>query len=259
MAEESVASREASATTPNALAVWLETHTQKLRRAYIWLRILPLVLFGAFHLFELWTVFRGFRAFVPRITRTGFGVIPLLFEIAFFVLPLTLWTALFVLRLQKRIAVTDVDVQNNVRFHQLLRGVFAQERLAETITLAFLWLHLGHFWFPKVAGGANAFELYSRMFSDLGTPVMLAGYAIALSAMLLHIVNGIVRATYDAVYGDLSAPPNPGDDAPVMWLGIAIACAYFALFAQVAGFVGTGHGTFWSVHVTPLTGTSVPQ
>jgi succinate dehydrogenase / fumarate reductase, cytochrome b subunit len=147
--------------------------------------VVPLFAFLLFHLWEVSAATAGRERFALRMTGTGASSLALAAEVAVVLLPLAVHVALGIVRLRRARSEPHAGyAEPGMRRLQWLTG---------GLTLAFLGVHLAHTWVVKV-GGADAYGLYQRLHDDLPQPLYLGAYAVGLTALCMHVAQGLPAA-----------------------------------------------------------------
>lgn len=204
---------------------------------------LPLLVWGAFHVWEQWAVFRGRLAWLARMRATSSGL-AVVAEIAFGVVPLLVWVMLHV-RARLRGERVPGALRDDERGDPLAVGLGTLAPLASVVAMAFVFWHVAWLWGSKLAGAASA-ETYDAMQRTLGLPWALVVHAIGLFAVAWHLAAALpdgleAIGLLDTVEGRRAARA----------LSVVIGLCLYALTAQLVGWLGTGLGTFWPIAVVP--------
>jgi succinate dehydrogenase/fumarate reductase cytochrome b subunit (b558 family) len=146
----------------------------------------PLLAFVGFHLWETSSATGGRERFAVRVTGTGGSWVIVLFEVALVLAPLTVHIVLGALRAgaSRREPPHAGYADAGSRYLQWITG---------GLTLAFVVGHMAHTWVAKL-GGAGPFELYEALRVDLPRPWYLGLYVVGLTALCLHIAQGVGAA-----------------------------------------------------------------
>lgn len=214
---------------------------ERLARLHAVIATVPLLVWGAFHLWEQWAVFRGRLAWLARMRTTSTGAAVAL-EIALAVLPLVVWA---VLHVRARVLGHRVPGDARERDDALGRGLGTVATVASPVALLFLLWHVGWLWGAKMLGAAPV-ELYDAMQRTLGLPWALVLHAFGLGAVGWHLAAALPDGLEAA--GVISSPEGLRSARIVT---VTMGLALFVLFAQLVGWLGTGAGTFWPIAVTP--------
>lgn len=210
-------------------------------RLHALIAALPLALWTLFHLWEQWAAFAGRETWVSRMRETSGSGAAIAIELVVIVLPLAVWAGL-TLRAAIRREVLPGTARPDDR--GLARVIGRLAPIAAFVAIAFLVLHVGHLWGPKVVRGATELEAWSALTHDVGRPWMLVLYAIGLSAVALHLAAAIPAAL--AAVGWIVS-----DEArrSAVLVSTVLALCVWVLAVQLTGWLATGTGTFWSIEV----------
>jgi len=199
----------------------------------------PLGLWSVWHVWEQWAAFGGTEAWLARMRETSRG--PAIALEVLVVLALAGWALLVIAdRRAGRPPMGQAPPQD-----QGAEGLL--RRLAPTaalVSIVFLVFHVGQFWAPKMFGGATDLETWRTVTHAVGRPVVLAAYALGLTAIAVHLTAAIPGAL--AALGWLERPE--ARRGAVLVAAVCALCLW-ALAVQLTGWVGTGHGTLWPIAV----------
>jgi hypothetical protein len=214
---------------------------ERLARLHAVIATVPLLVWGAFHVWEQWAAFRGRLAWLARMRTTSTGA-AIAVEIVVAVLPLVVWAVLHV-----RARVLGYRVPGDAREGDdgLGRGLGTVSTLASPVAIVFLLWHVGWLWGAKVLGAAPV-ELYDAMQRTLGLPWALIVHAFGIGAVAWHLAAALPDGLEAA--GVISTPEGLRSARIVT---ITVGLALFILFVQLVGWLGTGAGTFWPITVLP--------
>jgi succinate dehydrogenase/fumarate reductase cytochrome b subunit len=208
-------------------------------RAYAILAAFPLTAWSLFHLWEQWAVFDGRQAWIDRAGATSRGPIAIAIE-SVVIASLLAWA---VLGGRARLARTAIGASApEASFGERVIAILG--RAGAPIALAFLAIHVGHFWIPKVVEGATAIETWSRMTHELGQPWMIVLYAIGASAVAFHLAAALPRAL--EALGWIANEPRR---RAAMLASCALALVIWVLSIQLVGWLATGTGLLWRIDV----------
>lgn len=211
----------------------------RLARAHALVATVPLLAWSAFHVWEQWAAFRGRLAWMSRMRATSTGAM-LAVELLLGVLPLVVWAALHVRALVRRQRLPGTGRDDD---GPLAQGLGLVAPWASSIALAFLLWHVGWLWGAKVMGSAPV-EIYDAMQRTLGLPWALVVHAVGIGAVAWHLAAALPDGLEAA--GVFSSAE--GRKSARIVTAVAGVCL-FVLFAQLAGWLGTGTGTFWPIAV----------
>ena len=214
---------------------------QRLARLHAAIATWPLLVWGAFHVWEQSALFRGRLAWLVRMRATSSGL-AVGAELVLGVLPLVLWALLYlravVLRHAQPGATRDGD-------DALGRGLGAIAPVATPVAIAFLLWHVGWLWGEKVLGAASV-EVYDTMQRSFGLPWALVVHAFGIAAVAWHLAAALPDGLEAA--GVITTPEGRRSARTV---GVTIGVCGFVVLAQLVGWLGTGTGTFWPITVVP--------
>lgn len=213
----------------------------RLARVHAIVATVPLLFWGAFHVWEQWAAFRGRLAWLVRMRATSNGV-GLAAEILLGVLPLVLWSALHV---RARLRGERLPGAARESDEPLGKGLGLVGPWASSVALAFLAFHVVWLWGAKMMGAAPV-ELYDMMQRTLGLPWALVLHAVGLAAVAWHLAAALPDGLEAA--GVVSTPEGRRSTRIVT---LVIGLCLFVLTAQLTGWLGTGTGTFWPIDVVP--------
>ncbi|MFN7698619.1 MAG: hypothetical protein ACK6CU_00140 [Deltaproteobacteria bacterium] len=200
----------------------------------------PLLVWGAFHVWEQWAAFRGLRMWLVRMRSTSSGAMVGI-ELVLGVLPLVLWALLHV-----RARVLRERLPGAARGEGALdAGLGLVAPFASSVAIVFLLWHVGWLWGAKMRGAAPV-ELYDALQRTLGLPWALVVHAVGLVAVAWHLAAALPDGLEAAgVIATLEGRRS------TRMLAVVIGLCLLALTAQLTGWLGTGAGTFWPIAVVP--------
>lgn len=144
--------------------------------------VLPLLAYVVFHLGETAVAPAGRRRFAETVTGTSGSALAVGLETVLVLVPLLVHASLGVhAMIRDRHPLAESYPSDGVRKLQRLTGI---------LVLLFLIVHLGHTWTAKLAG-LDGGALYDRLMDSLGRPVFLVAYAVGVTAVAVHIAQGI--------------------------------------------------------------------
>lgn len=204
---------------------------------------IPLAVQLGFHLWEESSVFGGRRAFIERHGATS-TVLATLAELVLFVGPLVVWSVLLARALARRAAVPGEARPGD---SPLARALGAVIRVVSPAAAAFILLHAAMLWGGRVLGGEAPIHTYDLLQTTLGRPAYLVLYGVGIPAVLWHLA-----ATLPDGLEALGVLDANGRRQAHLVTAVLGACL-FVLYAQLAGWIATGVGTFWPIQVVDPT------
>ncbi|MDQ3035877.1 MAG: hypothetical protein M3Y87_25970 [Myxococcota bacterium] len=210
-------------------------------RLHALIAALPLAVWTLFHLWEQWAAFAGRDAWAVRVRATSQGALGIAIELAVIVVPLAVWAG-FTFRAAIRREALPGTARPEDR--GLVRVVGRLAPIAAFVAIAFLVLHVGHLWGPKLVRGASELEAWSALTHDVGRPWMLVLYAIGLTAVALHLAAAI-----PAALGALGWVVTDSARRSAVLVSSVLALCVWILAVQLTGWLATGAGTFWPIEV----------
>lgn len=192
-----------------------------------------------FHLWEEWSVFSGRRAFVDRHGETS-TTLATLAELLLFVLPLALWAVLLVRALTKRAPIPGEARPGDGVVARALGSVI---RVVSPIAATFVVVHAGMLWGARVLFGEAPLRAYDLLQITMGRPAYLVFYGVGIPAVLWHLA-----ATLPDGLEGLGIVGESGRRQAHVVTAVLGLCL-FVLYAQLAGWLATGTGTFWAIDV----------
>lgn len=209
------------------------------------LAALPLAAWTVFHLWEQLAAFAGRDAWIERMSRTSAGGLAITIELVAIVAPLALWAGLVIRELARRRPLPGAASADDGLASRTLARLAP---FAAVTAIVFLAIHVGHLWAPKIVLGASTAETWWSLGHDLGRPWMLVTYAIGLSAVAIHLAIAV-----PAALGALGWVETAGARRQAILVAAVFALCVWILAVQLAGWLATGHGTFWSIEVIEAT------
>lgn len=184
-----------------------------------------LVVYVGWHLWETSAATGGRERFFVRITGAGGEPWAVALEVALVLVPLALHVGLGVVRARAGLGTAGGYGDVGSRGLQWLTGGLA---------LAFLGAHLAHTWVRKLAG-AGAYGLYEGLREDLPHPIWLGVYVAGVSALCLHLAQGV-----GALGGAFVAEPSVR--ARRLWRlgGAVLALALWVVAVNTISHFATG-------------------
>lgn len=207
----------------------------------------PLALQLFFHLWEQWPIFGGRHAYVDRLASTTTPLGTFLTALLF-VLPIAGWVVLLVRALARRDRLPGEALSGDPPVARALGSVIRVVSPLAALTLA---VHVAMFWGARIAGGQPPLWSYDLLRAALGQPIWMA-----LHGLLVFAVSWHVAATLPDGLEALGVVGPDGRRSAFVVTAVFGACM-FVLYAQLAGWLATGLGTFWPIRVVaPEAGVS---
>lgn len=215
------------------------TAREREKRALAIASSVPLAVQLGFHLWEEWSVFGGRRAFVERhaTTSTGLATFAVL---VLFVAPIVAWA---VLLLRALLAGSEIPGMARPGDGTVARALGAVIRVVSPIAAGFVLVHAGMLWGGRVLFGEAPIHTYDLLQTTLGRPLYLVLYGVGIPAVLWHLAATLP----DGLEAIGLVGPNGRRQAHLV-TAVLGACL-FVLYAQLAGWLATGAGTFWPIQV----------
>jgi hypothetical protein len=202
---------------------------------------IPLVVQLLFHLWEEWSVFGGRRAFVERHGSTS-TLVATFCELVLFVAPALLWAGLLARALARGAKIPgEARAEDGV----VARALGSVIRVASPIAAVFVLVHATMLWGGRVAMGEAPLRSYDLLQTTTGQPLYLVLYGLGIPAVLWHVAATLPDGL-EAV-GIVGESGRRQAHVVTAVLGVCL----FVLYAQLAGWLATGTGTFWPIHVVP--------
>jgi succinate dehydrogenase / fumarate reductase cytochrome b subunit len=152
----------------------------KLRKIHTFTGLLPLALYLVFHAWEHWPVTSGRDALFARLA--GSALVPL--EILLVLVPLIAHATVGLLLARR----PDPGVLYASPAFRRLQAV------SGAITGVFVLWHVGFVWAPAVGRPDRASAAYDAMLSQAGSYAGVAFHVVALSAVCVHLGQGLSAA-----------------------------------------------------------------
>jgi hypothetical protein len=194
-----------------------------------------------FHLWEEWSVFDGRWAFIARHGATS-SVVATLAELVLFIVPLVVWAGLLARALVRRASIPGEARPGDGAVARALGSVI---RVVSPVAAAFVLFHAGMFWGGRVLFGETPLRSYDLLQVTMGRPFHLVVWGIGIPAVLWH-----VAATLPDGLEAAGIVGESGRRQAHVVTAVLGACL-FVLYAQLAGWLATGTGTFWPIAIVP--------
>lgn len=195
--------------------------------------LLPVTVWLAFHVWEVAAAAGGQGAFAERITGPTAGSLGLLVEVLLILLPLAVHIVTALMIVAKERDGYTARGYDSPGSRRLQRG-------SGLLALLFIGAHLQHIWLARVLGHHDAIEEYGRLAADLGTPLYLGIYIVGLSAVFLHLAEGLTAAAH--TWG--VAPSGPAR-LRVRVVTTVFAVALWVVSINSLSHFSTGRALFW--------------
>jgi hypothetical protein len=218
-----------------------EADERREARALTLLSSIPLLAQLLFHVWQQSSLYGGQHAFVDRVASTT-GPFATLLTIVLFVGPLAAWVVLLVRALASGRPIPGQARPGDPPIARALGGVI---RYVSPIAAAALVVHVVMLWGGRLAGGEPALWLYDVLRATTGQPLWLVFYGVFVVAIAWHLA-----ATLPDGLEALGVVGAEGRRSAFVVTAVLGACL-FVLYAQLAGWIGTGLGTFFAVHASP--------
>ena len=215
------------------------TPSERERRALALLSSVPLAVQMLFHLWEEWSLFGGRYRFLDRLAATTTGLATLL-ELVLFVLPIAAWTVLLVRALVRREPIPGQARPGDPPIARMLGGVI---RFVSPLAALTLLAHVAMFWCARVLGDQPPLWTYDLLHTALGQPLWLVVHGLLVFAVCWHVAatlpDGLEAANLTSAEGRRTA----------FAVTAVFGACLFVLYAQLAGWLATGLGTFWAIEI----------
>jgi hypothetical protein len=209
------------------------------KKALALLGVLPLSVLLLFHLWQEWSVFGGRAAFVVRHGATSTGMATLL-EGLLFVVPMLAWVVLLGRAVVRGAALPGQAREGDPPLARLLGGVV---RFVSPLAALYFVVHAGTYFGGRVAHGESPLWAYDLLRTTMGQPLWLVLNGVGVTASCWHLAatlpDGLEAAGIVGPEGRRSA----------YWVTAVLGACLFVLYAQLAGWLATGVGTFWPIEL----------
>lgn len=215
-------------------------------RALAMLSSLPMAGQLLFHLWEQWSIFAGRFAYVDRLasTTTGLGT---LLELVLFVLPLAAWMVLLARALVRRGRLPGQAREGDPAVARALGGVIPVVSPIAALALA---LHVVLLWGGRLSHGERPVWTYDLLRTVLGQPLWLGVHAVLVFAVPWHLAATLPDGL------EAAGLVGPESRRSSYLVSSVLGACLFVLFAQLAGWLATGLGTFWPIRIVSDAGLS---
>jgi hypothetical protein len=136
------------------------------------------------HLWETAASTGGRARFARRIAGEGGSAWALVLESVLVLLPLAVHVSVGLARIVRQGRPREAAGYPSA-------GSRGLQWITGALVLAMLVVHLGHTWVAKL-GGTGPFALYDGLRTDTGRPLVFAVYVTGLTALCLHLAQGLV-------------------------------------------------------------------
>ncbi len=209
------------------------------KRALAVLSSVPLAAQLLFHVWEQWSLFGGRYAYVERLATTSTGLATFV-ELILFVIPLGAWAVLLVRALVRRELLPGEARPGDPPIARALGSVV---RVVSPLAAVGLIVHVVILWGGRVVYGEPPIWTYDLLRTTLGQPLWLGFYGVFVWSVTWH-----VAATVPDGLEALGVVGAEGRRSAFVVTAVFGACL-FLLYAQLAGWLATGLGTFWPIQV----------
>lgn len=195
--------------------------------------MLPVTVWLAFHVWETAAASAGQDAFAARLTGPAAGSLGLLVEVLLILLPLVVHAVTGLMLVAKERDPKDAGSYDSPGSRRLQRG-------SGVVALVFIAAHLRHIWLARVLGGYDAVEVHGLLAQDLGTPSYLAIYVVGLTAVFLHLAEGLTAAarTWGVASGDRAM-------LRLRVVAVLLAVGLWGMSINSLSHFSTGRALFW--------------
>ncbi len=217
----------------------MATTAERERRAFALLSSLPLAAQLLFHVWEQWSIFGGRYAFVERLAATTGGLGTAL-TLILFVVPMAAWMVLLVRALLRRDRLPGEARPGDPALARALGSVV---RGVSPLAALGVLVHVIVLWGGRVVGAEPPLWSYDQLRTTLGQPLWLGFYGVFVFVVPWHLA-----ACLPDGLEALGVVGQDGRRASFVVTAVLGACL-FLLYAQLAGWLATGLGTFWDIRV----------
>lgn len=209
------------------------------KRALAVLSSVPLAMHLLVHVWEQWSLFGGRHAYLARLASTSTGLATF-FELALFVVPMGAWVVLLARALMRR---DPIPGQARPGDPAIARALGAVIRVISPLTALGLVTHVVMLWGGRVLGDEAPLWSYDLLRTTVGQPLWLGFYGLFVFSTTWHLAASLP----DGLEA-LGVVGSEGRRSAFVVTAVMGACL-FILFAQLAGWLATGLGTFWPIHI----------
>jgi hypothetical protein len=208
----------------------------------------PLAIQLLFHVWEQWSLFGGRYAYVDRLARTTGGA-PTFAVLVLFVLPMLGWIVLLVRALLRG---DRLPGQARPGDPPIARALGAVVRIVSPVAALGIVVHVAFLWGGRIAGGQPPLWSYDLLRTTVGQPAWLAFYALLVTSVTWHLAASLPDGL--EALGIVGAEGRRSAFVVTAVMGVCL----FILYAQLAGWLATGLGTFWPIRVVAPEGVVSP-
>ncbi len=208
-------------------------------RALAVLSSVPLAIQLVFHVWQQWAVFGGRYGYVDRLASTT-TTLATIVELVLFVLPLTAWVVLVVRALVRRAALPGEARPGDPALARALGSVV---RVVSPLAALGMVSHVVMLWGGRIVNDQAPLWTYDLLRTTFGQPLWLGFYGVFVFATSWHLA-----ATLPDGLEALGVVGPEGRRSSFVVTAVMGACL-FVLYAQLAGWLATGLGTFWPIQV----------
>lgn len=209
------------------------------RRALAILSSVPLAAQLLFHIWEQWSVFGGRHAYVDRLASTT-STLGTLLTLVLFVGPMLAWAVLLLRALARRAPIPGEARPGDPAIARTLGAVV---RFVSPIAALGVIVHVIALWVARRIHGEPPLWSFDLIRTTFGQPLWLGFYGVFVFATCWHLA-----ATLPDALEAIGVVGGEGRRSAFVVTAVFGACL-FVLYAQLAGWLGTGLGTFWPIHV----------
>jgi hypothetical protein len=209
------------------------------KRALALLSSLPLAAQLVFHLWQQGSIFAGRYAYLDRLAETTTPLATIVIGLVF-VAPIGAWAVLLARALVGRDRIPGEARPGDPPIARALGGVI---RVVSPIAATTVLAHATLFWVSRIVQGQPPLYAYDLGQTVLGQPMWLFVHALLVFGVTWHVAatlpDGLEAA--DLVSED-------GRRSAFVVTAVFGACL-FVLYAQLAGWLASGLGTFWPIEI----------
>lgn len=209
------------------------------KRALALLSSLPLAVQLVFHLWQEWAVFAGRYAYLDRLALTTTTLATVVVGIVF-VLPIAAWTVLLARALVRRDRIPGEARPGDPPIARALGGVI---RVISPLAAVTVLAHVSLFWLTRIVQGQPPLFADDLGQTALGQPGWLVVHGLLVFAVTWHVAATLPDG--------LRAADLVGEDGrrSAFVVTAVFGACLFVLYAQLAGWLATGLGTFWPIEI----------
>jgi hypothetical protein len=209
------------------------------KRALALLSSLPLAAQLVFHLWQEWAIFAGRYAYLDRLAQTT-GPLATIVIGLLFVLPIACWCVLLVRALMRRDPIPGQARPGDPPVARALGGVI---RVVSPLAAITILAHVTLFWVSRITGGEPPLFAYDLGQTVPGQPVWLVVHGLLVFSVTWHLAATLPDGLEAAdIVGE-------NDRRSAFAVTAVFGACLFVLYAQLAGWLVTGLGTFWPIQI----------